>query len=153
MTGQQCPFCDIASGAERDQVVHADSSVVAFMDLYPATDGHLLVAPVHHRAGLGDLDEETGTAMWRAGHRAAAALRRSGLRCEGINLLLCDGAAAGQSVFHVHLHVIPRYRGDGIVLRAGHGRASPAESELRERAGAIRACLARTAGPEPDRTA
>lgn len=146
MSTQDCPFCGIASGPERDQVVYLDDTVAAFMDLFPAAAGHLLVAPRRHCAGLGDLDEETGASMWRVAHRLARAARASGLPCEGVNLLLCDGVAAGQSVFHVHLHVIPRCAGDGIIFRAGHGRGRPEAGELGRNASSFRAALAQLAG-------
>ena len=73
--------------------------------------------PKRHAASLADLGDADGLAVWRAGVRLAAAVRRSGLRCEGIDLLVADGAAAGQEVFHVHLHVLPRFESDGFGFR------------------------------------
>jgi diadenosine tetraphosphate (Ap4A) HIT family hydrolase len=98
------------------------------MDIQPVNPGHLLVIPNRHARNLADLDEETGALMFRVAQRLAGALRQSGVRCEGVNLFLADGAAAGQEVFHVHLHVIPRYAGDGFGLRF-----SPAYFERPER--------------------
>ena len=86
---------------------------MVFMDLNPVTPGHLLVVPREHAVGLEDLDGFTSAHVWSVGHEMARALRRSGMRCEGINVLLCDGEVAFQTVFHFHLHVIPRYAGDG----------------------------------------
>ncbi len=86
------------------------------MDIRPVNEGHLLVVPVEHGAQLADVDAETAAHLMRVGHAATAALRASGLPCEGVNLLLADGEAAMQEVFHVHLHVIPRFRGDGFGL-------------------------------------
>ena len=108
-----CVFCDIVGGQEEASLVHEDDTVVAFMDLHPVTPGHVLVVPRAHAVGLEDLDEDTGAQVWSVGHRLARALRRSGLPCEGINLFVCDGEAAWQTVFHFHLHVIPRSAGDG----------------------------------------
>ena len=85
----------------------ADDRVVAFMDLGAVTPGHVLVVPRLHAAGLEDLDEETSVHVWRIGHRIGRALRRSGLRCEGVNVFLADGEAAFQEIFHFHLHVFP----------------------------------------------
>jgi len=96
--------------------VYEDDTVVAFMDLNPVTPGHLLVVPRGHAVGLEDLDRAVGAHVWAVAHDMSRALRRSSLRCEGINLFLCDGEVAFQSVFHVHLHVIPRYAGDGWTL-------------------------------------
>lgn|SRR5690606_11941373 len=110
---QGCIFCAIAARQAEASVVYEDETVVVFMDLNPVTPGHILVVPRSHAVGLEDLDEATGVHVWSVGHKMARALRRSPLRCEGINLLLCDGEAAFQTVFHFHLHVIPRYAGDG----------------------------------------
>ncbi|GIG27858.1 HIT family protein [Cellulomonas marina] len=108
-----CVFCAIAAGRAEASVVHEDATVVAFMSLHPVVPGHLLVVPRQHVVGLEDMDVVTGAHVWSVGHRMARALRRSRLRCEGINVFLCDGEVAFQTVFHLHLHVIPRYTGDG----------------------------------------
>ncbi|MFC8191019.1 HIT family protein [Cellulomonas sp. NPDC057328] len=114
--GQDCIFCAIVAGQAEASVVHEDDTVVAFMDLAPVTRGHLLVVPRTHAVGLEDLDRATGAHVWSVGHDLTRALRRSTLRCEGINVLVCDGEVAFQTVFHLHLHVIPRYAGDGWTL-------------------------------------
>lgn len=111
-----CVFCAIATGQAEASVVHEDEAVVVFMDLNPVTPGHLLVVPREHAVGLEDLDAATSAHVWSVGHDMARALRRSTLRCEGINVLLCDGEVAFQTVFHFHLHVIPRHAGDGWTL-------------------------------------
>lgn len=108
-----CAFCDIAADRAEASVVYEDETVVAFMDLSPVTPGHLLVVPREHAVGLDDLDTGVGVRVWSVGHDIARALRRSEIRCEGINIFVCDGEAAFQTVFHFHLHVIPRYVGDG----------------------------------------
>jgi diadenosine tetraphosphate (Ap4A) HIT family hydrolase len=112
-----CPFCSIVAGELEASVVHEDERTFAFLDIRPLTDGHALVVPRRHAASLGELDPEDGAAVFRAGQAVAAALRRSDLPCDGVNFLLADGAAAGQDVFHVHLHVVPRFEGDGFGLR------------------------------------
>lgn len=99
-------------------MVYEDKTVVVFMDLNPVTSGHLLVVPREHAVGLEDLDGTTSAHAWSVGHDMARALRRSTLRCEGINVLLCDGEAAFQTVFHFHLHIIPRHTDDGWTLNA-----------------------------------
>lgn len=113
MTDGTCVFCAIVRGQEAASIVYEDETVVAFMDRFPVTRGHLLVVPRAHAVGLEDLDAVDGVRVWETGRELARALRRSGIPCDGINLLLCDGEAANQSVFHVHLHVIPRSVGDG----------------------------------------
>lgn len=118
--------------------VYADERVVAFMDIQPVVRGHLVVVPRAHATFLADLDPEDGAALFRAGQRAAAAIRSSSLRCEGVNLFLADGEAAGQEVFHVHLHVIPRHEGDGFGLHMPPDYVVRPRSELEETADAIR---------------
>jgi histidine triad (HIT) family protein len=113
---QGCIFCAIVGGQAAASVVYEDETVVAFMDLNPVTLGHLLVVPRKHAVGLEDLDVATSAHSWAVGHDMARALRRSDMRCEGINVLVCDGEVAFQSVFHFHLHVIPRYTGDGWTI-------------------------------------
>jgi diadenosine tetraphosphate (Ap4A) HIT family hydrolase len=92
------------------------------MDIHPVNPGHVLVIPTSHAAFLADLDADSGGELFRVGQQVAAAMRRSDLPCEGVNLLLADGAAAGQEIFHVHLHVIPRHRRDGAGFRFGGAR-------------------------------
>lgn len=119
-----CIFCAIAAGEIEASVVYEDNVVVAFMDLNPVTPGHLLVVPRTHAVGLEDLEEATGRHVWTIGQRMAKALRRSGLLCEGINVFLADGEVAFQEVFHFHLHVFPRYAGDGFTIGANWAERS-----------------------------
>ncbi|MEJ7649753.1 MAG: HIT family protein [Nakamurella sp.] len=122
-----CIFCAITARRAQASVVFEDETVVAFMSLHPVAPGHLLVVPRKHAAGLEDLDVPTSALVWSVGHRMSQALRRSSLSCDGINVLLCDGEAAYQTVFHFHLHIIPRYAGDGW-------RLGPEDGEPRDRA-------------------
>ena len=115
----RCLFCEIVGGRSPSSVVFRDGRCIAFMDIQPVNPGHLLVVPIEHAATLSDLDEDVGAHVFRVAQRLAGALRASGIRCEGINLFLADGEAAGQEVFHVHLHVLPRFYGDGFGLRFG----------------------------------
>jgi histidine triad (HIT) family protein len=122
-------------------VVH-DGRCTAFMDIQPFNAGHVLVVPEDHVSRLSDLPEETGVHMFRTAQKIAAALYESGLDCEGINLFLADGEAAGQEVFHVHLHVFPRFDGDGFGMRFGPSYAvRPGREELEEAAKRIRDAL------------
>lgn len=107
-------FERIIAGELPATFVYRDDLVSAFMDVQPVTPGHVLVIPNVRAATLGDLPPETGAQMFRIGQRIAAAIRRSDIRAEGINLFLTDGVAAGQTVFHLHLHVLPRFAGDGF---------------------------------------
>ena len=131
-----CVFCDIVAGRAPASVVHSDDSVIAFLDIRPLNTGHLLVIPRAHAAYLADLDPALGGHMFAVAQRMAAALRRSGLPCDGVNLFLADGEAAFQEVFHVHLHVVPRTAGDGFRLQAKW--RSPSRAELESVAARVR---------------
>ena len=111
-----CVFCKLLSGELVVSMVHQDELCSAFMDIQPVNPGHMLVVPNRHAPYLAELKEEEGAQMFRVAQRLAAALRESGVDCEGVNLFLADGEAAGQEVFHAHLHVFPRYAGDGFGL-------------------------------------
>lgn len=121
-----CIFCRIIAGQAEASFVYRDETVSAFMDIRPINPGHLLVVPNRHASGLGGVDDEVGGQMFIVGRKLALALMRSGLRCDGINLFVADGGAAGQTVFHSHLHVVPRHTGDGFGFHfpAGYARGA-----------------------------
>ncbi len=133
-----CTLCKLVAGELERSLVYVDERVVALMDIQPVVRGHLLVVSRRHAPYLADLDPDDGAAMFEVGRHAAAALRASGLRCEGVNLFLADGEAAGQEIFHVHLHVIPRYDGDGFGLRFPPDYSIRPREELDAAAEAIR---------------
>ena len=110
-----CIFCKIVAGELPATVVAEDDRTVAFMDLSPATRGHALVVPRAHVADLGAVDGEDLTACVAAAQRLAARAREA-LGADGVNLMNSWGPAAWQTVFHFHLHVIPRYDGDPLEL-------------------------------------
>ncbi len=114
----ECIFCAIVEGRAEASIVLDEPDVLAFMDIRPFTPGHLLVVPKRHAAGLAQLDPDDGAKVFAAGQRIASALRESELPVDGVNLFLADGVAAGQEVFHVHLHLVPRTAGDGFGIRA-----------------------------------
>jgi diadenosine tetraphosphate (Ap4A) HIT family hydrolase len=124
-----CLFCEIVAGRAPASVVYQDQRVLAFLDIRPVTPGHTLIVPKRHADGLADLDDEDGAQAFRVARRLAGALRASGLRCEGVNLFVADGAAAMQEIFHFHLHVFPRYRGDSFRVTADWSQ-HPTRSEL-----------------------
>ena len=138
----ECAFCNIVRGAAPSSKVYADDLVMAFMDIQPVNEGHVLIVPRAHAACLAELDAETGAHLFRVAMELSKAVRQSGVRCEGVSLSLADGEAAGQEVFHVHLHLIPRYRGDGFGFRfpADYG-ILPDRSTLDEVAAEIRQAL------------
>ena len=144
----ECVFCSILAGVLPASMVYQDELCCAFLDIQPVNPGHLLVIPLKHAASLSELDPETGSHMFAVAQRLAAALYRTdsnpgdGPSCQGVNLVLADGSVAGQEVFHVHLHVIPRFAGDGFGFRFGPRYAQrPQRSDLDRVAGEIRAAL------------
>jgi histidine triad (HIT) family protein len=148
----ECVFCRLLAGDLPANFVHRDEVCSAFMDLQPVTAGHVLVVPNRHAPvaasvpscapPVASLDPQVGARLFQIGQRLAAALRLSGLRCEGVNFFLADGAPAGQEVFPAHLHVIPRYAGDGFGLTFGPGYTQlPPRQELEHAAALIRKAL------------
>ena len=138
-----CVFCEIVAGRAPASFVHRDDEIVAFLDIRPIAEGHLLVVPVRHAELLGDLNEATAARMLVIARKLDAALRTSGLPFEAALLMLADGAAAGQEVPHVHLHVLPRRHGDGFGFRfpgtygavAPRGRLDAVAARIRGAAG------------------
>jgi histidine triad (HIT) family protein len=110
-----CLFCKIVAGDLPAQVVAEDERTVAFMDINPATRGHLLVVPREHSRDLLEVAPEDLVASALAAQRLAERVSQR-LGADGVNLLNSCGQAAWQTVFHFHIHVIPRYRGDPLRL-------------------------------------
>lgn len=137
-----CLFCGLVRGELETSPVYDDERAVAFMDLQPVNPGHVLVVPRRHAAALAELDGDDAAHLMRVAQRITEALRRSGLRADGVNLWLADGEAAGQEVFHVHLHVVPRFEGDGFGLHFGPDYRVRERTELDEAAERIRGALA-----------
>jgi diadenosine tetraphosphate (Ap4A) HIT family hydrolase len=127
MSNDDCPFCAIVAGEAPASIVREDAETLAFMDLNPVNEGHVLVVPKAHHSGLAGLDDATGGRLFAVAQDVAAALRSSAVPTDGINLFLADGAAAGQEVFHVHLHVIPRTAEDDVAIVADQSRADRAD--------------------------
>lgn len=115
MADPDCLFCKIVAGEIPATTVHEDDRTVAFMDVNPATRGHLLVVPREHVQDLHAIDDEDLAAVARAA-RTLAGRQVQRLGADGVNLLQSSGAAAWQTVFHFHMHVIPRYEGDPLRL-------------------------------------
>jgi histidine triad (HIT) family protein len=115
MTDPNCIFCKIVAGELPSTIVDEDERTIAFMDIAPATRGHALVIPRTHSADLMSVDPEDLTAAALASQRLATRMRER-LRIDGVNLVNSCGAVAWQTVFHFHIHVIPRYADDPLRL-------------------------------------
>lgn len=136
----RCVFCEIVSGEAPATILHRDDEVLAFLDIDPVTPGHLLVVSQRHAPALSDLPRTTASRLFEVARDMAAALRASDLRCDGVNLFYADGEVAFQEVFHSHLHVIPRFEGDGFRIQANRG-TNPSRSELEIVGSKIRSAL------------
>jgi histidine triad (HIT) family protein len=112
---EDCLFCGIIAGDVPGQIVDSDEKTVAFMDINPATKGHALVVPRTHSADLMEISEDDLAATTLAAQRLAKRMRDV-LGTDGINLINACGAAAWQTVFHFHMHVVPRYSDDPLKL-------------------------------------
>lgn len=136
-----CVFCRIVKGESAASIFYEDALVVGFMEIAPVTEGHCLIIPREHASYLADLEEETSKHMFAVCRKTAAALRRSGMECEGINMFLADGEAASQTVFHVHIHVFPRYKGDHFKVDWGPSETMLSRKDLDRAASRIRGAL------------
>jgi len=125
-----CVFCKTVSGEYDSSRIYEDDSLLAFMDINPVNSGHILIIPKQHVELIADLDDETSGKMFVLANKINKALRASGIRLDGINYFLADGKAAGQEVFHTHLHVFPRYVNDGfgLVFNENYRKNRPAKS-------------------------
>ena len=115
MGSPECIFCKIVAGELPATIVDEDERTIAFMDINPATRGHALVIPRSHSADLLSVEPEDLAAAAFAARRLAARAKER-LRADGVNLVNSCGAVAWQSVFHFHIHVIPRYEDDPLRL-------------------------------------
>ncbi|WP_409428754.1 HIT family protein [Mycobacterium sp. SMC-11] len=114
-----CVFCAVVAGDAPAVRVYEDDEYLAFLDIRPFTRGHTLVIPKQHFVDLTDTPAPTLAGMLTVGQRIAQAARASGLHADGNNLVINDGRAAFQSVFHIHLHVVPRRDGDRLSFAKG----------------------------------
>jgi histidine triad (HIT) family protein len=110
-----CLFCGIVDGSIPSETIDSDERTVAFMDINPATRGHALVVPRTHTADLLEISDEDLTATMLAARRLSRRMKET-LGADGINLINACGAAAWQTVFHFHVHVVPRYEDDPLKL-------------------------------------
>jgi histidine triad (HIT) family protein len=115
MRDPDCIFCKIVAGELPATIVDEDARTISFMDIAPATRGHALVIPREHSADLLEIEAEDLDAVALAAQRLAARAKQR-LQADGVNLLNACGAVAFQTVFHFHMHVIPRYEGDSLRL-------------------------------------
>jgi len=134
-----CVFCKIVAGQIPSTKVFEDEHTLAFMDLGQVNPGHVLVAVKKHAENLYALDDTQAAAVARASTRVARAIREA-FKPEGLSVYQANGKPAGQTVFHYHVHLLPRHAGDGMELT--WPVKNPPREKLEEYAGKIRAGLA-----------
>lgn len=128
MLKDDCLFCKIANGEIPSKTIHEDECFRVILDLSPATRGHALILPKDHASSLYDLPEETAAAVMVLAKELAVKMSEK-LGCDGLNLVQNNGEAAGQTISHFHLHMIPRYVDDGQTLGWKPGETTQEELE------------------------
>ncbi|MBE5853947.1 MAG: HIT family protein [Lachnospiraceae bacterium] len=124
-----CIFCKIAKGEIPSKTIYEDEMFRVILDLGPATKGHALILPKEHFANLYELPDNYAEALMKVA-RKVGLLMKDKLSCDGLNLVQNNGEIAGQTVFHFHMHMIPRYEGDGQVI--GWKPGEPTGEELEQ---------------------
>ncbi|MBO5199374.1 MAG: HIT family protein [Lachnospiraceae bacterium] len=135
---ENCIFCKIAAGEIPSATIYEDEVCRVILDIAPAAKGHAILLPKKHFANIFEIDKETAGSILYTASRVAAAMKEA-LGCDGINLLQNNGPAAGQTVFHLHIHIIPRFENDGLLPTWEQG--SYADGEAAEVAQKIQNCL------------
>lgn len=127
MKKDNCIFCKIIGGEIPSYVLYEDEQFKVILDVNPATKGHALILPKEHYANLYELPEETAADAMKLAQRMMRKMTEK-LDCDGFNIVQNNGEAAGQTVFHFHMHLIPRYKNDGEILKYIAG--DPGQEEL-----------------------
>ena len=124
MTDKECIFCKIANGEIPSTTLYEDEDFRVILDLGPATRGHALLLPKNHFANLFELDDETAQKAILVAKKMAGKMKDA-LGADGFNLVQNNGEAAGQTVFHFHMHLIPRYENDNAGILWEPGETTP----------------------------
>lgn len=125
---EDCIFCKIANGEIPSKTLYEDEQFRVILDLGPATKGHALILPKEHAANLYELPDEQASKILVLAKKMASLMTKK-LNCDGLNLIQNNGEAAGQTVMHFHLHLIPRYKNDGQRILWNPGESTPEELE------------------------
>jgi histidine triad (HIT) family protein len=146
-----CPFCDLIRGAGEASMCYEDTDVVAFMDIQPVNAGHVLVVPREHYESLEDIPHALSTHLFDVAMQLAPVVKHVA-GADGMNLVVNSGAAAGQDVFHFHVHVIPRCQDDGFDIPLPFsGSQMPDRTVLDANAARIISALRDPVALRPDR--
>lgn len=128
MKDEMCIFCKIANGEIPSATVYEDEEFRVILDLGPASEGHALILPKNHFKDVCELDSETATKVLPLAAKIGAAMKEA-LGCAGFNLVQNNGLEAGQTVFHFHMHLIPRYEDDQVGLTWNPGSLTEEDKE------------------------
>jgi len=123
-----CIFCSIVEGRIPAYVIYQDGYYLAIMDRYPSAKGHVLILPKRHVADIYGLNQDEAAALIPLAQKIAAKLQDK-LGMDGLNLVQNNGKAAGQEIDHFHLHLVPRYKNDGVIIKGVPTGQSPEELE------------------------
>lgn len=128
MKDDNCIFCKLAAGDIPTNTVYEDDTFRVIMDANPATKGHSLIIPKDHFANLYEMDEKVAAKAMKLAKKMAVHMKEK-LNCDGFNLLQNNEETAGQTVFHFHMHLIPRYQGDTVGITWTPGELSDQDKE------------------------
>lgn len=112
---EECLFCKIIAGEIPSKAVYEDEDFKAILDVNPAARGHVIIIPKKHASNIYELEDEDAAKVFPIAKKIASALQKT-YGCDGVNVLQNNGEAAGQTVFHLHVHVVPRYYGDDVQI-------------------------------------
>lgn len=112
---EECLFCKIIAGEIPSKAVYEDEDFKAILDVNPAARGHVIIIPKKHASNIYELEDEDAAKVFPIAKKIAFALQKT-YGCDGVNVLQNNGEAAGQTVFHLHVHVVPRYYGDDVQI-------------------------------------
>lgn len=113
MKDENCIFCKILAGEIPSTAVYEDDDFKAILDVNPAARGHVIILPKNHAANIYELPDEDASKIMIVAKKIATSIEKA-YHCDGVNILQNNGEAAGQTVFHLHVHVIPRFKGDTV---------------------------------------
>ena len=129
MRDENCIFCKIANGDIPSDTIYEDNDFRVILDLSPASKGHALILPKTHASNLFDLDEEICEKVLLVAKKVGRAMKEA-LYCDGVNIVQNNGEAAGQTVMHFHVHIIPRYEGEKQIVAWEPKQSVPEEQKL-----------------------
>lgn len=135
---EDCIFCKIANGIIPSATIYENSDFKVILDVSPASKGHTLILPKEHFDNIFDMDADTAGKLFSLAAAVARALKQA-TGCDGMNIVQNNGEIAGQTVFHFHMHLIPRYEGDRVQVSWEPGTAT--KEELNEFASAVKKAL------------